>query len=114
MCICAVVRSVAVSLHLRQSFPNLEDQEKEKTRLTREMSALQRGVRSSTTYNPANNSTMSELDDDSEHEADNSADLKKKIEAVQFGTVEKKIGIREWRRFKRIFQEGIGDGVTRS
>ena len=57
---------------------------------------------------------MSELDDDSEHEADNLADLKKKIEAVQFGTVEKKVGIRECRRFKRIFQRGIGDGVVRS
>jgi len=82
--------------------------------MTREMSALQRGVRSSTTYNPADNSTTSELDDDSEHEADNLADLKKKIEAVQSGTGEKKIGIREWRRFKRIFQGGIGGGVTRS
>jgi len=98
---------VAVSLRLRQSFPDLEKE-------TREMSALQRDVRSSTTYNPANNSTMSELDDDSEHEADNLADMKKKIEAVQFGTVEKKVGIRECRRFKRIFQGGIGDGVVRS
>ena len=82
--------------------------------MTREMSALQRGVSDSTTHNPTNNSSTSELDDDSQHEADNLADLKKKIEAVQFGTVEKKVGIRECRRFKRIFQRGIGDGVVRS
>ena len=32
MCICAVARSVTVSLHLRQSFLNLEDLEKEKVK----------------------------------------------------------------------------------
>jgi len=81
--------------------------------MTREMSALQRGVSDSTTYNPTNNSSTSELDDDSQHEADNLANLKNKIEAMQFG-MERKIGIREWRRFKRIFQGSVGIGVMRS
>ena len=80
--------------------------------MTREMSALQRDVSDSTTHNPTNNSSTSELDDDSQHEADNLADLKKKIEAMQFGTVERKIGIREW--IKRIFQGSVGIGVMRS
>ena len=78
------------------------------------MLALQRGVSDSTAYNPVNNSTMGELDDDSQHEADSSANLKKEIEAMQSGTVERRIGVREWRRFERISQGSVGNGVMRS
>jgi len=44
---------------------------------------------------------MSELDDDDQHKVDDSADLKK-IETIQSGIEERKVGMREWRRLKRI------------
>ena len=40
-------------------------------------------------------------DDDDQHKVDDSADLKK-IETIQSGTEEWKVGMREWRRLKRI------------
>ena len=74
------------------------------------MSALQRDVG---VYNPANNSAMLELDDENQHNADNSANLKK-IEVMQSGPMEGKICIREWRGLKRISQGSVGNGVMRS
>jgi len=41
-------------------------------------------------------------------------DRAKKTEAMQSGTVERKMGVREWRRFKRISQGSVGNGVVRS
>ncbi|KAF5353538.1 hypothetical protein D9756_008013 [Leucocoprinus leucothites] len=87
--------------------------------IQRELSALQRGVGNSA---PASNSTngesasssTSELDDDDQHEADDLADLKKKIEAMEPGSEERKMGVREWRRLKRIPQGSVENGVIRS
>jgi len=64
------------------------------------LSVLQRGVSDLTAYNPTNNSAMSEMDDDNQHDADDLADLKE-IEAMRSGTEERKTGIRERRRLKR-------------
>jgi len=44
---------------------------------------------------------MSELDDDDQHKVDDSADLKK-METIQSVIEERKVGMREWRRLKRI------------
>jgi len=49
---------------------------------------------------------MSELDDDDQHKIDDSADLKK-IETIQSGTEERKVGMREWRRLKRTSQGSV-------
>lgn len=82
--------------------------------IQRELSSLQRGVSNSSSSSPANNGVTSELDDDDQHEVDDLADLKRKIEAMQSGTDERKMGVREWRRLKRIPQGSVENGVIRS
>jgi len=52
------------------------------------------------------------LDDDDQHKVDDSADLRK-IEAIQSGIEERKVGIREWRS-KGISQGSVESGVIRS
>jgi len=42
------------------------------------------------------------------------ADLKKRIEAAEVGSEERKMGVREWRRLKRIPQGSVENGVIRS
>lgn len=56
----------------------------------------------------------SELDDDEQAEADDLADLRKRIEAMEVGSEERKMGVREWRRLKRIPQGSVENGVIRS
>ncbi|KAF8968849.1 Lon protease C-terminal proteolytic domain-containing protein [Flammula alnicola] len=56
----------------------------------------------------------SELDDDEQHEADDMADLKRKIEAMEPRSEERKMGVREWRRLKRIPAGSVENGVIRS
>ncbi|KAF8714415.1 hypothetical protein AX14_012711 [Amanita brunnescens Koide BX004] len=77
--------------------------------IQRELSALQR---SST--GDGGGGTQSELDDDEQHEADDMADLKRKIEGIAPGSEERKMGVREWRRLKRIPQGSVEHGVVRS
>lgn len=55
-----------------------------------------------------------ELDDDDQADADDLADLRRKIEALDVGTEERKVGVREWRRLKRIPQGSVENGVIRS
>lgn len=57
---------------------------------------------------------MNDLGDDEQAEADDLADLKRKIEAMEPGTEERKMGVREWRRLKRIPQGSVENGVIRS
>lgn len=83
--------------------------------IQRELSTLQR---SSTGEGGAGagvgGGTSSELDDDEQHEADDMAELKRKIEAMAPGSEERKMGVREWRRLKRIPQGSVEHGVVRS
>jgi hypothetical protein len=62
----------------------------------------------------ADKGTGSELDDDEQHEADDLADLKRRIEAMAIGSEERKMGVREWRRLKRIPQGSVENGVIRT
>ena len=67
--------------------------------------------------NPPNKNeagSSSELDDDEQHEADDMADLKRRIEAMAHGSEERKMGVREWRRLKRIPAGSVENGVIRS
>ncbi|KAG6899475.1 hypothetical protein C0993_009949 [Termitomyces sp. T159_Od127] len=85
--------------------------------ITRELQALTRsnGSSSSISSNNSSDSTSSsELDDDEQHEADDMADLKRRIEAMEVGSEERKMGVREWRRLKRIPQGSVEHGVIRS
>ncbi|KAF8841835.1 ATP-dependent protease La [Paxillus ammoniavirescens] len=59
-------------------------------------------------------SSTSELDDDEQADADDLADLRKKIEAFGAGSEERKVGVREWRRLKRIPQGSVENGVIRT
>ncbi|KAJ7089690.1 ATP-dependent protease La [Mycena belliarum] len=63
---------------------------------------------------PSGQAPTSELDDDEQHEADDMADLKRRIEAMEPGSEERKMGVREWRRLKRIPQGSVENGVIRS
>lgn len=56
----------------------------------------------------------SELDEDEQADADDLADLRKKIEALDAGSEERKVGVREWRRLKRIPQGSVENGVIRT
>ena len=56
----------------------------------------------------------SELDDDEQHEADDMAELKRRIEAMEPGSEERKMGVREWRRLRRIPAGSVENGVIRS
>jgi len=76
------------------------------TAVQRKLSAVQRGVSNSTTSSSANNGAMSELDDADHHKVDDSANVKK-METIQSGTEERKVGMREWRRLKRILQGSV-------
>lgn len=89
--------------------------------IQRELHVLQRSSgsplnspQSTPTSSEAGSGSSSELDDDEQHEADDMAELKKKIEAMEPGSEERKMGVREWRRLKRIPAGSVENGVIRS
>ncbi|KAJ7746882.1 ATP-dependent protease La [Mycena maculata] len=86
--------------------------------LRQQLAAIHKELQSLSGGSPGNlvggQSPTSELDDDEQHEADDLADLKSRIEAMQPGSEERKMGVREWRRLKRIPQGSVENGVIRS
>lgn len=82
--------------------------------IQRELSNLHRGTNSKRIGGPSGNATPSELDDDEAHEAEDMADIRRKIEAMDIGSEERKTGVREWRRLKRIPQGSVEHGVIRN
>jgi hypothetical protein len=91
------------------------------TAIQRELHALQKSNAiisvnqiPSNTSNKNETGSSSELDDDEQHEVDDMADLKRKIEAMAHGSEERKMGVREWRRLKRIPAGSVENGVIRS
>lgn len=86
--------------------------------LRQQLAAIHKELQSLTSSSPGNlvdgQSSSSELDDDEQHEADDMADLKRRIEAMEPGSEERKMGVREWRRLKRIPQGSVENGVIRS
>ncbi|KAG2363991.1 ATP-dependent protease La [Suillus spraguei] len=88
--------------------------------LRQQLAAIQRELQSLQNF-PASvgpgfgtGGSTSELDDDDQADADDLADLRRKIEALDVGSEERKVGIREWRRLKRIPQGSVENGVIRS
>lgn len=57
---------------------------------------------------------VSELDDDENAEADDMADIRRRIEAMEPGSEERKMSVREWRRLKRIPHGSVEHGVIRN
>ncbi|RDB23965.1 Lon protease 2, peroxisomal [Hypsizygus marmoreus] len=96
---------------LRQQLAAIQRELHVLTRSSGSSSASLANLSSST---PADGSSGSELDDDDQHEADDMADLKRRIEAMEPGSEERKMGVREWRRLKRIPQGSVEHGVIRS
>lgn len=91
--------------------------------LRQQLGAIQRELQALTRSNTASGSSISpadgtagssELDDDEQKEADDMADLKRRIEAMEVGSEERKMGVREWRRLKRIPQGSVEHGVIRT
>ncbi|CAA7262193.1 unnamed protein product [Cyclocybe aegerita] len=85
--------------------------------IQRELNVLQRSsgsLSSNGTPNDASSGGSSELDDDEQAEADDMAELRRKIEAMEAGSEERKMGVREWRRLKRIPAGSVENGVIRS
>jgi ATP-dependent Lon protease len=97
--------------------------------IQRELNALQRGSSSSSPTaadatgggnsggdgsGSGSGSGLAELNDDEQNEADDMAELKRKIEAMGPGSEERKMGVREWKRLKRIPQGSVKHSVIRS
>jgi ATP-dependent Lon protease len=81
--------------------------------IQRELSTLTKPNTQGGTNTGAPN-TSSELEDDEQQEADDLAELKRRILAMQEGSEERKMGVREWRRLKRIPQGSVEHGVIRT
>ena len=83
--------------------------------LRQQLAAIQRELQSLHGGTAAQGGSVgSELDEDEQADADDLADLRKKIEALDAGSEERKIGVREWRRLKRIPQGSVENGVIRT
>ncbi|KIJ60939.1 hypothetical protein HYDPIDRAFT_177239 [Hydnomerulius pinastri MD-312] len=82
--------------------------------LRQQLAAIQRELHSLHNTAPGLPGGGSELDDDEQADADDLADLRKSIEALDAGSEERKVGVREWRRLKRIPQGSVENGVIRS
>ena len=80
--------------------------------IQRELSSLNRSPNGNESQGGAGSS--SELDDNEQAEADETADIKRKIEAMAKGSEERKIAVREWRRLQRIPAGSVEHGVIRS
>jgi ATP-dependent Lon protease len=55
-----------------------------------------------------------ELDDDESAESSDLLDIRSKIECMEQGSEERKMGVREWRRLKRIPGGSVENGVIRT
>lgn len=84
--------------------------------IQRELHSLSSSAQSSSSppSDKDSNGPPSELDDDEQHETDDLLDLKRRIEAMEPGSEERKMGVREWRRLKRIPTGSVENGVIRT
>ena len=81
------------------------------TAIQRELNALSRSPLPSS---PSSTSGDSDLDDDDQHDLSDLADLKAKIEALPPGSEVRRMGVKEWRRLKRIPAGSVENGVVRT
>ncbi|KAH8112093.1 ATP-dependent protease La [Phellopilus nigrolimitatus] len=82
--------------------------------IQRELASLQRDSTDISSNGTASPGPPSELDQDEAASEEDMADIKRKIEAMEPGTEERKMGVREWRRLKRLPQQSVEYGVIRS
>lgn len=83
--------------------------------IQRELQALTRSSGGSNQDSAARPSSgVSELDDPEQAEAEDMADIKSKIEAMAKDSEERKMAVREWKRFQRIPAGSVEHGVIRN
>lgn len=84
--------------------------------LRQQMAAIQKELTNlnRTSGSTSEGSSNSELDDDDQQNADDMADIRRKIEAMEQGSEERKTAVREWKRLKRIPQGSVEYGVIRN
>ncbi|THH07574.1 hypothetical protein EW145_g3290 [Phellinidium pouzarii] len=82
--------------------------------LRQQLVAIQRELTSLQRDGASSDSTPSELDGDEAAGEEDMADIKRRIEAMERGSEERKVGVREWRRLKRVPQQSVEYGVLRS
>ncbi|KAI0632876.1 ATP-dependent protease La [Trametes polyzona] len=84
--------------------------------IQRELQALTRtpGATNHDNNNSRPSSGLSELDDPEQAEAEDMADIRNKIEAMAKDSEERKMAVREWKRFQRIPAGSVEHGVIRN
>ncbi|TCD60849.1 hypothetical protein EIP91_009398, partial [Steccherinum ochraceum] len=118
-----------VSKKIAQSVDDSLSKQQKEFYLRQQLSAIQRELASITRGTSVSNSTpiipdvqgsgndapkVSELDNEEQAEVEEMADIKAKIEAMAKDSEERKMGVREWRRLKRIPQGSVEHGVVRN
>ncbi|KAH8084891.1 ATP-dependent protease La [Cristinia sonorae] len=119
-----------VSKKIAQSVDESLSKQQKEFFLRQQLSAIQRELASLTRTTAVSNATSiipenqnqnvnprsqgSELDNEEQAEVEDMADIKAKIEAMAKDSEERKMGVREWRRLKRIPQGSVEHGVIRN
>ncbi|KAI5118621.1 hypothetical protein M0805_006989 [Coniferiporia weirii] len=82
--------------------------------LRQQLVAIQRELANLQRDSAPSEGTQGELDGDEASSEEDMADIKRRIEAMERGSEERKMGVREWRRLKRVPQQSVEYGVLRS
>lgn len=78
--------------------------------IQRELASLERG--GAAPHSP--DATQGDLDGEDTASEDDMTEIKRRIEAMERGSEERKIAVREWRRLKRIPQQSADNSVVRN
>ncbi|KAA1475792.1 ATP-dependent protease La [Dentipellis sp. KUC8613] len=108
--------STKVASSLNESFSNQQKEiflRQQRAAIDAELRNLQKGSPRPRDAADASSGDISELDADAEGE-DELAEVKRRIEAMEHGSEERRVGVAEWRRLKRIPQQSAEYGVVRS
>lgn len=109
-----------VTKKIAQSIDETLSKQQKEFFLRQQLAAIQRELqaltRSSNQDAPGGirSSGISELDDPEQAEAEDMADIKHKIEAMAKDSEERKMAVREWKRFQRIPSGSVEHGVIRN
>ncbi|KAI0370857.1 ATP-dependent protease La [Pilatotrama ljubarskyi] len=111
-----------VTKKIAQSIDESLSKQQKEFFLRQQLAAIQRELQALTRSSGGANqdggarppSGLSELDDPEQAEAEDLADIKNKIEAMAKDSEERKMAVREWKRFQRIPAGSVEHGVIRN
>ncbi|KAL1938944.1 hypothetical protein VTO73DRAFT_11097 [Trametes versicolor] len=111
-----------VTKKIAQSIDESLSKQQKEFFLRQQLAAIQRELQTLTRSSGASNqdsaarpsSGVSELDDPEQAEAEDMADIRNKIEAMAKDSEERKMAVREWKRFQRIPAGSVEHGVIRN